>query len=51
MSVFDQGSPASLFAAVAAGAAMKYVFGVMTSQRLQAPQVFHLVGKVSVQQN
>lgn len=43
MSVFDKGSPAALFAAIAAGAAMKYTAGAMF-RRNKAK--YRLVGKV-----
>ncbi|XP_005109547.1 mitochondrial amidoxime-reducing component 1 [Aplysia californica] len=44
MSVFDQGSPAALFAAVAAGAAMKYAAGIMFPK--QKKEEYRYVGKV-----
>ena len=45
MSVFDKGSPAALFAAVAAGAAMKYAAGAMF--KFEDPKTtYRYVGKV-----
>ena len=45
MSVFDKESPAALFAAIAAGAAMKYAYNFMTAEK-QNKTKYRYVGKV-----